>query len=489
MHSDSHPGFRRRYLWLNLGLTGVSLLALPMAYSYIKSTLTGDPFSSIFEKKSTDIDDTIGIRMDGVELRAYSGAKLVSSSFANRVDVRRDRQSVALYGVSKGYYTSSQGPITYSANNAVWNFSTNEVTVTKRVDVHGKDFDLKAKKLVYNDRTNLLKIDGDITGRVFKGQVQATTLRYDLKSGAAEVGPVDWKGELSLDEMQDNQVTPRKWDIHGSHMKSLGNNTDIYIYEKSVATDGEIILAAPLVEHNRKSDVVTATGGIQYFSAKADIIADKCVVYRKEKRAVLTGHVTMFFKPKAQENDPPKIEKLPDFKPVKPEQVVPKTPTGPVDKDTRKAMEDEIRSSKNMRDYPMVVVSDQIEYWYAKGSRHAKITGNPQGRQTLKDDNWRHIWSHEAFYDGEKEQLQLVSTPKSKDTFMKNSLGDLIHAIDITVSTKEGDDQMDCTDPEASLSIADDEIPRDDKKKDDKSVPPPTKAGGGGGGKASFRRA
>ncbi len=469
----------------NVALGAVFIAAIPAAYNYIKVFISGDPFKAMFAKASSDVDESIGIRMDGVDLRDYKGAKLVSSAHARRIDIRKDRQGVNLYDVTSGVYNGTKGRFTYNAKVAIWNLLSKQVTVNKNVDVQNKDFDLHARGLVYDDRLGVMKISGWVTGKLYKGDLEANLVRYNMDSGAAEAGPVTWKGEVDLGKQEDTDVKPRRWEVKGAHMKSLGSDSDTYIYDKATAQDGELIVVAPIVEQNRKTDVLTAKGGIEYYSAKADILADKCVIYRKEKRTVLIGHVIMFMKPKSQENDPPKIEKLPDFKPVTPEQVVAKHASKPVDKDAQKSMEDEIRSSKNLRDFPMVVVSDKVEYWYAKGNRHATITGNPQGRQTLKADEWRHLWSHEAYYDGQKETLKLVSTASKKDTLMKNSLGDAFFAVDMLVSTKENDDQMDMSEPEGAFIASDDEIPRDDKKKtDDKgSGPPPVK--GKGGGKAN----
>ena len=231
---------------------------------------------------------------------------------------------------------------------------------------------------------------------------------------------------------------------------------------------------APIVQQNKKTDVLNASGGIEYYSGKADIKADSCVVYRKEKRVVLSGHVFMYVKPKAQEDDPPKIEKLPDFKPVTPEQVVAIHSDKPLSKDEAKEREDEIRSSKNLRDFPLVVSSDRIEYWYAKGSRHAMITGSPQARQGLKGDEWRHVWSRSSFYDGEKETLKLMSAEKKQEALMKNSLGDHMQNEYLIVSTKEDDDTIEGGTGQGSIYSSDDDIPKDDKKN-----PPPTVKGTG----------
>ena len=61
--------------------------------------------------------------------------------------------------------------------------------------------------------------------------------------------------------------------------------------------DGDSIVTAPEVERNTKTDVVTCEGPVKYWSAKANLVCDHMVIYRKEKRAVLTGSVVMYVKP------------------------------------------------------------------------------------------------------------------------------------------------------------------------------------------------
>ena len=466
----------------NGALSLLAIIAAPYLYRAIGLFVTTDPFIGLYKQSIKPIDESIGIRMDAVELRDFKGGTLTSSATADRVDVRRDRRAATLYEVQNGLFTGDQGPIHYSAKNAVWNFQTKSVTVTGGVKVRNKDINISALGLVFEDQSNLLKIKGDAKGRLYDGDVVASALIYDMKTGTVDAGPIEWKGMAALRFQGDAQEKPKKWDIKSNHVKSLGNKTDTTIWDNATATDGELIVVAPTVQVNQKTDVLTASGGIDYYSGKADIKADSCVVYRKEKRVVLSGHVFMYVKPKAQEDDPPKIEKLPDFKAVTYDQVVATNGNKPLSKDEQKTKEDEIRSSKNFREFPLVVVSSQIEYWYGKGSRHAVITGTPQGRQALKDDEWRHVWAQKALYDGELETLKLLSTDKKPEALMKNSLGDHMRAEWILVSTKEDDDSIEGNNADGSLYISDDEIPKNDKKQTSPPPPPPTTGGKSGGG-------
>jgi len=464
---------RRNILIRNVFCGLISIVVAPLLYNAIGAFITSDPFVGLMNKTTSPLADSIGIRMNSVELRDFNGDKLVSSAFAKRVDVRKDRQVAMLYGVKNGFYNGDQGPIHYSAARAIWNFQTKIVIVNGNVAVQNKDLDVKAKGLTFDDRSSLLRVQGDVTGRLYKGQVLASALTYNMKTGGIEAGPIDWKGELALSPQDDNKVVPKKWDIKGDHFKSLGSHSDTMVYDNAVAQDEDLIIAAPLVQHNKKTDVLTASGGISYYSGKADIKADRCTVYRKEKRVVLDGHVFMYVKSKSHEDDPPKVEPLPDFKPVTPDQVIATHTTTPLDKDQLKEQEDEIRSSKNLRDFPLVVVSQKTEYWYGKGNRHAVITGEPQARQGLKEGEWRHVWSHYALYDGEKETLKLLSSEKKHDALMKNSLGDETTALDILVSTNEDDDFTEGHEAIAKIYSAED----DDVKSDKKKVAPPPAAG------------
>ena len=468
---------RGKLLLRNTVLGLIAIVATPLVYNWVVKFVTSDPFVGLHLQNSGTLAASIGIRMDDVELRDFNENRLVSSAFAKRVDVQQDRQSATLFNVSRGVYNSEKGPIRYEAAQAVWNFQSGQVNVTKHVAVRNKDLDLHADGLRFEQLSSLLAISGDISGRLYNGDVVAKALVYNMKTGGIDTGPVEWTGELRLSPQDDKSVTPKKWKIKSDGVKSAGSNSDTVIYQNCTASDDDLIVAAPLVQVNRKTDVLTASGGIHYYSGKADIVADRCTIFRKEKRAIVGGHVFMFVKPKSQEDQPPKEEPLPDFKPVAPSQVIATHNTGPLDKDALKAKEDEIRSSKNFREFPLVVVSEKIEYWYAKGNRHATITGAPQMRQALKADEWRHIWAYSAQYDGESEQLKLLSSGKNRDALMKNSLGDEVKAADILVSTKEDDDTFEAHQMLGDIYSSDDDLPKDDKK----AVPPPTKSGGGNG--------
>jgi hypothetical protein len=186
---------------------------------------------------------------------------------------------------------------------------------------------------------------------------------------------------------------------------------------------------------------------------------------------------------------------IPPFKPQVPDDIAKDRPPAPPGKsDDEKKLDDEVRSGKTTRKYPILVLADKVEYWYAKGSRHAVITGSPQARQELAGGRWRYGWTHEAFYDGEKETLRMVSTEGKKDTRVKSSLGDDFVADTATVSTQEDNDEMSADGIVGDFYQEGDEIPSTggdkgktgtgtgDKKGGGDVKPPAIKGPIGGGG-------
>src|ERR1700733_4453432 len=125
-------------------LTAACIVVAPLVYQRIARFVTSDPFVGLYKRKSEIIDDDIGIRMNGVELRDYRGGKLLSTAYANRVDIQKDRETATLYGVKDGTYNGEKGPIHYSAQKALWFFRIKQVHVSGGVKVRNKDFNLTA---------------------------------------------------------------------------------------------------------------------------------------------------------------------------------------------------------------------------------------------------------------------------------------------------------------------------------------------------------
>ncbi|HVL40330.1 MAG TPA: hypothetical protein VM328_13150, partial [Fimbriimonadaceae bacterium] len=202
-------------------------------------------------------------------------------------------------------------------------------------------------------------------------------------------------------------------------------------------------------------DVLVAHGPVKYYSAKANIVCNRATIYRRERRAMLTGAVDMLLKPEDQQKL--EVVEIPPFKPVVPEDIAKNRPPAPVGQD--RSLDQEVRDTSTVRRYPVAVTANQIEYWYGRGQRRAIITGQPQARQELPGGRWRYAWAHRATYDGEKEILRMISSDGKKDTRVKTSVGDDIVATWFEMSTKEGEDQWSASGLEGDVYPDDDDIP------------------------------
>jgi hypothetical protein len=151
-----------------------------------------------------------------------------------------------------------------------------------------------------------------------------------------------------------------------------------------------------------------------------------------------------------------KEESIPPLTPILP----PGLAGGPQPEDEKRRQEI-VRESKTIRDYPLAVTADQVEYWYAEGSRRAVLTGSPQARQTLGPDLWRVVWAHRAEYDAERERIKLLSSPDGRKVRLLNSLGDDMQAVWIDASTAEGEDDLSAAALEATMPVDEDEVPRE----------------------------
>lgn len=436
-----------------VALVGFAVLA---SGSYLRSVTRVDPFASL---KKTPAEPTLGVRLNNVQMVSYKGEKLVTKASMKRLDVRKDSQVFELHGITNGMYMSDKGQVQYAAPNATWDARTH-LLQANNARVKNKDLDVTAPTFTYNSGTAKLTIPGPVVGKVKGGDINAMQLTYDVRTGEARGGQTQWKGKLALNFQEPTVARP--WRLEGeSWSKKDGQSR----YTKGYGTDGEIIVMADLILHDDKTDLVTATGNVKYFSAKANLICEKAVIERKIKKATLTGKVQMLMKPRDKQVLSTSDEGIPPYRPILPEELQKnheQANTSGQTEEQKKVIE-EIRSAKNVRNYPTVCYADEIEYWYKKGERRAILKGNPQARQDLPNGGWRQIWTNQGFYDGEKETLRLVSSEGKVDTRMINSVGDDLTASWFLTSTKEDDDEMSGKDVKGYVADYSDELPRDNK--------------------------
>ncbi len=472
-------------IWFRNGILGLAALGfLKFSSSVIGDYLHRDPFEAFRQPDNIELEARVAIRLEGVSMRHYKGAELIATANADRMDQWKDAQTYDLYGVKNGKFQRDKKSYTFSASHAQYYSPLKRLDLQADGAVGGKDFELRTEKATFDGMAEVLTIRKPLSGKVSGGDFTAATFDYNLKTEMLQATMISWKGDPGEDApKKQGQVERTAWKFDAETLETSKTDKDVKIYTNGQATDGEIIVRAPRLEQNKRTDVLIATGGVTYFSGEANVSCQKATIYRKEKRAVLDGKVLMLVKPKARKDDPPKIVEIPPFKPVVPDDIKITRPADPKsDAEEQKRIDEKIRSSKNLRDYPMTVFSEKIEYWYGKGSRRAIITGSPQAHQEFEDGTWRQLWADRADYDGEKETMFLQSLkPESREVRMKNSIGDDFIAFSILASTKEDDETISAKSMKGVMYTIDDEIDRDKKKKPplpDKKVPPPTKGGG-----------
>ena len=480
MSSDeTQPSIKKFPLtkWLIAGCIAVSGFGI---YRYAVKILKQDPLAKFKTIQPDELPDSVAIKSTDTKFNHFDAGKPKTTCDVRTIEVAQNRQIYNFKGVSNGRLEWKGTTYQFAADGGTWNGFVKKLELKGSSKFKGKKFDLTSNQFLYDENRRTFTMPTEVTGSAFGGKLQVASFTYELDKESFKAGKGKWVG-LPTDVAQGEtpvQVKKTIWDIESDTTDGKG---DIVNYTLVRATDGEIIIVAPKMEVNNKTDVMTATGRVKYFGQKANLIADKIVIYRKEKRAVLTGNVTMLVKPKDKQEEPAKEVELTPLPPAVPDSISSTRPPAPDDEATKKK-EEEIRSMKNLRQYPMVILAPAIEYWYKKGERHANITGNPQAHQELPDSGWRYVWADNAKYDGEKELLSLFSAPKKQDIIMKNSIGDELYAESAILSTKEDDDSFSMKKSRGKSPVHDEDIPTSDKKKDGTGKGGGTTGGGTGKG-------
>ena len=444
---------------------------LPGLVNFVKQ----DPLAEMRVPGKDDLPSAIGIELKGVKLAHFTGDKLTTAYRVDEIDIQQNRQIYELRSVTDGRFISNKGEFRFASEDGNWNGFSQILTCRKKVTISNSNLNLKSENLTFDNRAHVIRSNTPVSGRAFGGDLKMMDLVYAMDEDSMESTYSEWTGKIPKEFAQDAPEASgsKTWNVKMKRQKVKG---DLWEGEDGYCSDGDIIVKAPeKINYDRKNEVVTAVGNVSYFSGKTNMIADKVVIYRKEKRALLIGNVHMLVKPKKDSDLPVKEEVIPPFKPLVPEEVAASRPSDPVTDpaaDSVKKTADQLRDSKTVRDYPMVITAGQIEYWYKKGERRAKITGAPQGRQELPEGQWRYVWAHTAFYDGEKERLKLDCTPGKDDARMKNSIGDDLFARWFDLSTKEGDDDFESEAMHGKMRDTSDDDEKPDSGKPKQGDPP-----------------
>lgn len=400
--------------------------------------------------------EKISLIFEKVRYHHYNREELLASARIDRVEVDQSRRFFRAVGLKNGivYSKSRKNNVGFDAKVGVWSVLGKSFEIKDGAHIFGKDFDVHVPSFAFNEQSREITVPGQVVGRLRDGSVKAIGITFNMTNNFFTVGPATWFGQVDapLDDKQAKKKS--KWTIKSQGISS--QDGDLMRLEKAEATDGEVVVKSDFLERNIKTDVITATGNVQYFSKEANMLCEKAVVDRKIKKATLEGNVSILVKSK----DEQKLEVVPlqPFHPEVPPEVAENRPTAPPTEQD-KEIDKQLRSSDNWKKYPVMVYCMKVEYWYEKGKRHALISGTPQARQEFPAGRWRQIWGSQANYDVENEVLRIDGNIGLKDARMRTSLGDDLIANWFQVSTKEGDKKWSAEDAEGVMVPDDEDMP------------------------------
>jgi hypothetical protein len=444
-----------------------------------------------------EVQDPISIRLRDFDIRQWHGDKLMTYAHVDRMDIGRYQNYYELFGVDHGRYAGAEEPFGFEASHAVYSDARRTLEGFDKVHVYNARYNLTAAGFQYSTDSKMLDLAGVVTGVYDKARLSAVKVRYDTAHRRLTTGPAELQGQA---ESPGDDEKPKPWTFKapkGLKADSDGGD-DAYVAQDVWATDGTIIVRAGKCLWNKKSDVLTLFAPVRYWSPKADAICDHAVIYRKARRALFTGHVTMVVKPKDHEVVDEKVVVQP-FTPSSPKEIDSATPPptsfehreaskpSPAKAvvetpDQKKDLDDELRSNETVRKYPATIYAEKIEYFYKKGERHAFINGSPQAQQELPGARWRRVWADHAYYDGEKETLRLMSPATGEDVVLKDSVGeDYLTAFYLT-STKDDGKFIESGATYGKFISEDDEANEAARKAGEKTKPKPGEKGTGKGG-------
>jgi hypothetical protein len=421
--------FRTNYRW-------VLLLALaPMAFwstGALQRFARYDPFAQYrTEGYLNALGPDVGSRLGETLVRVYEGMDLGVQFVARRIDVRRDRAQFTVFDIHNGrLYDKGKQQLWFSAGGGVYNSVQNKADVFGGLALWNRELAFRTDRGEVDTGQRIVRSAGVVIGRFREGEVSAQSVMWNYARREGRAEQVSWMGPLQ----QEGKV--RRVQLRGQTWEILSNPRR-QIFYKAEAVDEDQFIRAEKITWLEEEDVITAEGAVEYVGPDAIIRCPKVVVYRKEERAVATGGVQLLVKPerdKGRIGPPP--SGLPPAQPVLPPGVQP-PPSQQQDQEER------VRRSDNLRDYPILITAERIEYWYAEGAKRAEVTGNPKARQELPEGAWREITAPRVLYDQEKELLTLLSrTPGAQEVRLKNSRGDDFLAEEVVISTVEGNESV-----------------------------------------------
>ena len=399
-----------------------------------------DPYTA-FTKGGHTADPTQEIKAKGVKIRQYVDGKLVGETDAKSLTVGQDRNRLTLRGIKNGKTKGPNGPMQFAAKKGILNPNLRTADLSGGVRVKGTDFDVTSSVATLNGKLGVIDVPTPLKGTIKDMQFSAASLTHRMNTDYTKIVRPLVVGKLPKGLGMPGMQASKVWAFTGD---DVTNEKGQQRAENGWASDGDLVITAPHLARDPKTDVVTATseGGtrVTYRSAKADVVADKVVIDQKAKVAFCTGHVLVYVRPKG-EWDKPLDTKTVTLGPLVPDIPASLTPTLGKDgtlSDDEKAKIEALRSTKNLRDYPMQLSAEEVTYWYKEGERHMIAKkGRPTAFQRFEDGRWRQAWAPEARYDGEKDMLNLVGGTSKREVHLENSVADVNDCFLAKMSTKE----------------------------------------------------
>lgn len=452
--------------WFRINLRWAVLVALVPTALWLTGALQRfaryDPFAQYRTAEYLNaLGPDVGSRLGETLVRVYEGVDLGVQFSARRIDVRRDRALFTLFDIHNGrLYTGGEQRLWFSAGGGVYDTVQNRGEVFGGLTLWNRELVFRTERGVVDTGRRVVRSSGPVTGQFREGEVSAHSITWNYAAREGRAERVSWRGPF------EQQGKTRRVQLRGQTWEILSNPRR-QIFHKAEAVDEDQFIRAEKITWLEEEDVITAEGAVEYVGPDAIIRAPKVVVYRKEERAVASGNVQLLVKPerdKGRVGPPP--AGLPPAQPVLPPGLKQPQPA------QQEAQEDRVRRSDNLRDYPILITAERIEYWYSDGSRRAEVTGNPKARQELPDGEWREITAPRALYDQEREMLTLVSrTPGAQEVRLRNSRGDDFVAEEVEISTVEGNETVRGKNVSGVMPVKESEVRRGGGS-----------AGGGGGG-------
>ena len=438
-----------------------------------------DPYTA-FTNRGRKADPTQEIVAKGVKIRQYVNGKLVGGADAKTLTMGQDRNRLTLGGIKNGKTQGPNGPMQFAAKQGILNPNARTADLSGGVRVKGTDFDIASSMATLDGKAGVINVPTPLKGTIKEGRFSAESMVHRMNTDYTRIAKPLWVGKLPKTMGLPGIQASKVWAFTGDET-TVENG--LQKAKDGWASDGDLVITAPHLVRDPKTEVLTATseGGtrVTYRSAKADVVADKVVIDQKTKKAVCTGHVLVYVRPKKDWEKPLDTQTVASG-PLVPDIPASLTPTlgkgGALSGEERAKIE-ALRSTKNLREYPMQLSAEEVTYWYKDGERRmiAK-NGRPTAFQRFEDGRWRQAWAPEARYDGEKDMLDLVGGTSKREVHLENSVADVNDAFQAKMSTKE--DQTEDTEylwmksPKGKGIDFDADKPKKDAPKPPATVPP-----------------